>query len=221
MQPSTVNRQTSTVKKALLIGASGLVGGHLLQQLLKNPNYAEVVVLVRRRMDMQHPKLRQEVVDFDHINPEVVKGDDLYCALGTTLRKAGSKAAQYKIDCTYPTEIGRIAKEHGFRQYLLVSSIGADANASGFYLKTKGELENNLQAFGFDTFISARPSFLLGDRKEFRLGEKVGIVLAKLFAPLIPKKYRGIQAAKVAEALIRMAGENQAGVRIVESDKLA
>jgi uncharacterized protein YbjT (DUF2867 family) len=218
--PSTVYRPPSTAKKALLIGATGLVGGHLLEQLLENPDYTEVVALLRRPLDIQHPKLRQEIIDFDNLNPDLVKGDDLYCALGTTLRKAGSKAAQYKIDCTYPTEIGRLAKQQGVRQYLLVSSLGADAQSSNFYLRTKGELEQNLQAFGFEAFISARPSFLLGKRKEFRLGEKIGIWLAMLLAPLIPKKYRGIQASKVAAALIRLAGEHRAGVRFVESDKL-
>ena len=97
---------------------------------------------------------------------------------------------------------------------------GANAHASGFYLKTKGELENNLQALGFDTFISARPSFLLGNRSEFRLGEKIGIGLATLFSPLIPKKYGGVQASKVAEALIRMANEGKVGLHFVESDAL-
>lgn len=211
---------TKKNKTALLLGASGLVGGHLLQQLLDSPHYTEVVALLRRPLDIQHPKLRQEIIDFDHPNPELIKGDDLFCALGTTLRKAGSKAAQYKIDCTYPAEIGRIARENGVQQYLLVSSIGANAQASGFYLKTKGELENKLKALDFRTFIAARPSFLLGNRQEFRLGEKIGIAFAKLLAPLIPKKYRGIKAERVAKALIALANKNLAGIHIVESDRL-
>ena len=215
-----MGKKSEDKKAALLLGASGLVGNQLLDQLLDSPHYSQVVALVRRPLDIQHPKLRQEVVDFDHINPAVLHGEDLYCALGTTLRKAGSKEAQYKIDCSYPTEIGRLAHQHGVRQYLLVSSLGADAKSSNFYLKTKGELENNLEAMGFDAFISARPSFLLGKRAEFRLGEKIGIVLFTLLAPLIPKRYRGIQAAKVAQALIRMAQENRKGAWFVESDKL-
>lgn len=207
-------------KTALLLGASGLVGSHLLQQLLDNPQYNQVVALVRRPLEVQHPKLRQEVVDFDQPDPAVIQGDDIYCALGTTLRKAGSKEAQYKIDCTYPTVFGQIARQNGVRQYLLVSSVGADAKASGFYLKTKGELENNLQAMGFDCFVSARPSFLLGDRSEFRLGEKIGIGIATVLAPLLPKKYRGIQASTVARALITMANQGLKGAIFVESDKL-
>lgn len=209
-----------TPKTALLLGASGLVGGQLLEQLLASPQYSEVVALVRRPLELQHPKLRQEVIDFDNPNPAVLKGDDLYCALGTTLRKAGSKEAQYKIDCTYPLEIGRIARQNGVRQYLLVSSVGADAGSSNFYLRTKGELEKGLEALGFEAFVSARPSFLLGDRAEFRLGEKIGIVLAELFRVIIPKKYRGVQASAVAATLIAMAGKNLQGAHFVESDKL-
>jgi uncharacterized protein YbjT (DUF2867 family) len=214
-----MNQQTPP-KIALLLGASGLVGSHLLQQLLDSPHYAEVVALVRRPLEIQHPKLRQEVIDFDHPDPLKIIGGDLFCALGTTLKKAGSKEAQFKIDCTYPTEIGRIARENDVQQFLLVSSLGSDAQSSNFYLNTKGALEANLAALNFHCFVSARPSFLLGERTEFRLGEKIGIVLAKFFAPLIPKKYRGIPAEKVARALIALANQNLGGVHFVESDKL-
>lgn len=207
-------------KTALLIGASGLVGSQLLQQLLNDARYETVVALVRRPLDLQHPKLRQEIIDFDHPDPEKIKGDDLYCALGTTLRKAGSKEAQYRIDCTYPFEIGKIGRQNGVQQYLLVSSVGADAKSSNFYLRTKGELEEKLTALDFKTFVAARPSFLLGERNEFRLGEKIGIVLAQTFAFLIPKKYRGIQASQVAAALIELANQDLGGVHVIESDRL-
>jgi len=207
-------------KTALLIGATGLVGGHLLQQLLESPHYAHVVAFTRRPFEMRHPKLRQEILDFDHPDLAKIKGDDLFCALGTTLRKAGSKEAQYRIDCTYPFEIGKIARENGVRQYLLVSSVGADAGSSNFYLKTKGDLEEKIRGLGFEHFVSARPSFLFGERSEFRLGEKIGIALAKVFAPLIPRRYRGIEAEKVARALIRLANEGSAGVQFVESERL-
>lgn len=207
-------------KTALLLGATGLVGSHLLEQLLNDARYETVVALTRRSLGQTHPKLRQEIIDFDQPDPAKIKGDDLFSALGTTLRKAGSKEAQYKIDCTYPYEIGRIARDNGVQQYLLVSSIGADAQSSNFYLRTKGELEEKLKALNFKTFVSARPSFLLGQRKEFRLGEKIGIVLAQAFSFLIPKKYRGIQAGKVATALIELANRDLSGVHIVESDRL-
>ena len=207
-------------KTALLLGATGLVGGQLLEQLLAHPAYDTVVALSRRPLDIQHPKLRQEVIDFDRPDIGKIRGDDLFCALGTTLRKAGSKEAQYRIDCTYPAEIGRIARQNGVRQYLLVSSVGADAQSANFYLKTKGDLEEKIRALQFDTFVSARPSFLLGERPEFRLGERIGIALAKAFNPVIPRKYRAIQARQVARALIELANSGLSGVHFVESDRL-
>jgi uncharacterized protein YbjT (DUF2867 family) len=210
----------STSKKALVLGASGLVGSHLLHQLLESKQYDQVVSLARRSLDIRHPKLIQETLNFDQPDPAKIVGDDLFCALGTTLRKAGSKEAQYRIDCTYPFEIGRIARQNGVRRYLLVSSVGADANASGFYLRTKGELEKKIESLGFECFVSARPSVLLGDRTEFRLGEKIGIWLSLALAPIIPKKYRGIQAAKVASALIRAANSEWSGMHILENETL-
>lgn len=207
-------------KTALLLGATGLVGSHLLQQLLENPHYARVVALSRRPLAMQHPKLHQEILDFDHPDAAKIKGDDVFCALGTTLAKAGSKEAQYKIDCTYPFEIGKIARQNGARQYLLVSSVGADAKSSNFYLKTKGDLEEKIRGLDFEHFVAVRPSFLMGERKEFRLLEKIGIVLARIFAPLIPRRYRGIEAEKVARALIVKANEGGRGVELVESEAL-
>lgn len=207
-------------KTALLLGATGLVGGHLLQQLLDSSRYAQVVALTRRPLDTQHSKLRQEILDFDRPDPALIRGDDLFCALGTTLRKAGSKEAQYRIDCTYPFEIGKIGKQNGVRQYLLVSSVGANAGSSNFYLQTKGDLEEKINGLNFEHFVAARPSFLLGERSEFRLGEKIGIALAKVFAPFIPRRYRGIEAEKVARALVRLANEGGGGVQWVESEEL-
>jgi uncharacterized protein YbjT (DUF2867 family) len=207
-------------KTALLLGASGLVGSHLLRQLLESPHYGEVVAFVRRPLNIQHPKLRQEILDFDNPDISKIKGDDLFCALGTTLAKAGSKEAQYRIDCTYPYEIGKIARQNGVRQYLLVSSVGADAKTSNFYLKTKGELEEKIRELDFEHFVSARPSFLLGEREEFRLGEKIALVLMKVFAVFIPRRYRGIEAEKVARALIAKANEGGVGMEILESETL-
>lgn len=208
------------MKTALLLGATGLVGGYLLSQLLEDARYDAVIALTRRPLDLQHPKLQQVIIDFDHPNPAQIRGDDLFCALGTTLRKAGSKEAQYRIDCAYPYEIGKIARQNGVQQYLLVSSIGADAQSSNFYLRTKGDLEEKIKALDFKAFVSARPSFLSGNRSEFRLGERIGIALANLFAPLIPRKYRAIHARKVAAALIAFANAGLSGMHVVESDRL-
>lgn len=208
------------MKKAILLGASGLVGAQLLQQLLDSPHYTQVLALVRRPLDLQHPKFQQAIFDFDHPDKALLQGDDLFCALGTTLQKAGSKEVQYRIDCLYPAELGAIARQNGVQQYMLVSSVGADAKASGFYVRTKGELEQKIQALDFPCFIAVRPSFLLGDRKEFRLGEKIGIVLAKILRPLLPRRYRGIEAAAVAQGLVLRANKGLTGVHIVENEDI-
>ncbi|MCS7035175.1 MAG: NAD(P)H-binding protein [Saprospiraceae bacterium] len=208
------------MKTALLLGATGLVGRHLLQRLLDDPHYDTVITLTRRPLSVEHPRLRSIVFDFEHPDPEVIRADDLYCALGTTLRKAGSKAAQYRVDVEYPVAIGRIARANGVKQYLLVSSVGADARSPSFYLRMKGEVEQQLSAMGFETFISARPSLLLGERAEFRLGERIGIALEWLLRPLIPPRYRGIHADQVAAALIALAHAGLRGTHFVESEEL-
>jgi uncharacterized protein YbjT (DUF2867 family) len=210
-------------KTALIIGATGLTGRHLLLQLLEHPAYERVVALVRKPSGLQHPKLSERLFDFERPNPDLVEGEDVFCALGTTLAKAGSKPAQYKIDCSYPTELGRLARSKGAKRYLLVSSIGANARSGNFYLRTKGELEENIRAMGFETFVAARPSFLLGDRQELRIGERIGIVIARLIAPLMvggARKYRGIPAAQVAKALIAMANDGRTGSHFPEYDAL-
>ncbi len=212
------------MKTAIIIGATGLVGSTLAKQILENPEYSRVTLLLRKPLDLQHPKLKQEIIDFAQPDSTKIIGDDLFCAMGTTLQKAGSKQAQYKIDCTYPFEIGKIAKANGVKQYILVSSIGSDANSSNFYLRTKGDLEQKIKALDFENFISVRPSFILGDRQEFRLGEKIGIVLAKAISPLLVgslKKYRGIEAAQIAKGMQVLANKGLKGVHFVESDALA
>lgn len=207
-------------KTALLAGASGLTGAELIRQLLDHPAYDKVISLGRRPLPIEHPKLVQHRFNFEQPDLDGFKVDDVYCALGTTLRKAGSQVAQYQVDHDYPLLLAQAAKACGARQYMLVSSISANANSRNFYLRTKGTLERDLQALGFDSLIVVRPSFLFGPRQEFRLGEKIGIGLAKLFAPLIPKKYRGIHVQKVANALISNAQQNFNGLLILESDRL-
>jgi uncharacterized protein YbjT (DUF2867 family) len=210
-------------KTAIIIGATGLVGSTLLRDLLENSAYGKVVILVRKPLNISYIKLNQVVIDFDKPDISKIMGDDFFCAIGTTLKKAGSKDAQYKIDCTYPFELGKIAKANGVKQYILVSSLGADANSSNFYLKTKGDLEQKIKSLGFENFVSVRPSIILGDRQEVRFGEKIGIFLAKLFSPLLIgslKKYRGIEAKQIAKAMQILANNHLKGVHFIESDVL-
>jgi uncharacterized protein YbjT (DUF2867 family) len=208
--------------KAIVIGSTGLVGGHLLELLHKNPNITEVVALVRKQTNFPYQKVTCKVLDFDNINPDLLSGDILFCALGTTIKKAGSKETQYRVDFTYNAEAARIAKSQGVKTVAHVSSIGANSKSSNFYLRTKGELEQLLTQLGFEKTIIARPSIILGERNEFRLGEKIGIVIATLFAPLMVgklKKYRGVHAQKIARCLIIEAlNGNNKKLCIFESD---
>ena len=211
------------MKIAIIIGATGLVGGTLVEQILDNPAYSKVVLLLRKPLNISHSKLVQEVIDFDNPDASKIVGDDLFCAMGTTLAKAGSKEAQYKIDCTYPYEIGKIAKDNGVKQYILVSSVGANFDSSNFYLRTKGDLEKKIESVGFQNFVSLRPSMLLGDREESRLGEKIGKALSNILSPLLfggLRKYHGIEASDVAKAMQRLANQELSGVKYVEYDEI-
>lgn len=210
-------------KTALLLGVTGLIGSQLLPLLLQEERYEKVIVLVRRPFPIKHAKLQSLVFDYEQPDPAKVIADDIFCCLGTTLKKAGSKAAQYRVDHDYPLEIGQLTLANGATTYILVSSIGASATTSNFYLRTKGELESDLQALGFNRLVILRPSVLLGHRQEFRLGEKIGIGLVSALSPLLLgglKKYRGIYAQTVAAAMIREAQENQPGTVILESDEI-
>jgi uncharacterized protein YbjT (DUF2867 family) len=211
------------MKTAIIIGATGLVGSTLVEQILENPAYSKVVLLLRKPLNISHPKLVQEVIDFDKPDSSKIMGDDLFCAMGTTLAKAGSKEAQYRIDCTYPYEIAKIAKANGVKQYILVSSVGANFDSSNFYLRTKGDLEKKIESLGFQNFVSLRPSMLLGDREESRLGEKIGKVLSNILSPLLfgsLRKYHGIEAADVAKAMQRFANQGLSGMKYVEYDEM-
>jgi uncharacterized protein YbjT (DUF2867 family) len=211
------------MKTAIIIGATGLVGSTLVEQILDNPNYSKVVLLLRKPLNIRHPKLIQEVIDFNKLDASKIVGYDLFCAMGTTLAKAGSKEAQYKIDCTYPYEIGKIAKANGVKQYILVSSVGANFNSSNFYLRTKGDLEKKIESLGFQNFVSVRPSMLLGDREESRLGEKIGKVLFNMLSPLMfgrLRKYRSVEASDVAKAMQRFANQGLSGVKYVEYNEI-
>lgn len=212
-------------KIAILLGASGLVGGSLLSILLQSSEYSQVLVFARRALDFVHPKLIVHTIDFEQPDTYAnkVKGDVLFCCLGTTISKAGSKEAFRKVDYTYPSMFAEIAKRNGVKHYLLVSSIGADAQSSVFYLKTKGECENQLKTIDFDTLSVFRPASLMGDRKEFRLSEKLTLPLLRAMSFLLVgklRKYRPIQAIKVAQAMFVVANRDKIGVEVVESDQI-
>lgn len=218
----TLNRNNKT---AILLGASGLVGSFLLDMLLDGEEYTSVIVFVRKHLNKVHPKLNQHVIDFDA--PETYKdwvaGDDLFCCLGTTIKQAGSQEAFRKVDLEYPVVFAGMAKENGVKQYLIVTSIGADSRSSTFYLRTKGECENNLKQTGIPSISVFRPASLTGERKYKRWNEKISVPLLKVFSVFLIgrlKKFRPIAAEQVAKAMYCVAQEFKMGYTIYESDKI-
>lgn len=213
-------------RTALIAGASGLVGSHLLQLLLQSNRYSQVISVGRRELPLIHPKLDQQLVDFDDLKKykaELV-ADDVYCCLGTTIRKAGSKEAFYKVDHDYVTRLAEVTLEKKATQFLVVSAMGADAGSMVFYNKVKGEMERDVQQLGFPAVHIFRPSLLLGERQEHRTGEELGARIMKPLAGLMIgplRKYRPIQAETVAKAMLQAAAKDGLGVHIYPSDQIA
>lgn len=210
-------------KHAIVVGATGVVGKELVTKLCNDPDYHQVTCLVRRQLDYKSGKLQQHLVDFEQPDSwaELIYADVVFCALGTTLKQAGSKQAQQRIDLDLPVTIANIARQNEVPAFALVSSTGADAHAKSFYLALKGKLEQHLQSLGFNATTIVRPSLLVGDRNEFRLGEEIAIKLLRLFKhfPII-KRYRPITGQQVAAALIHYHKQNDAGLLIKQLDQL-
>jgi uncharacterized protein YbjT (DUF2867 family) len=212
-------------KTAIVIGATGLTGTHLVASLLHDPAFSKVRVLVRQPWAHDRPKLESIIVDFDDEESlaAALQGDILFCCIGTTIKKAGNQENFRAVDYGIPVKCARIAKEQGVSQFLLMSSINANPRSRNFYLRTKGQTEEAIQQAGFFSVNIFRPSVLIGQRNEFRLGEWIGRYLFQLFYFLLQgrwKKYRGIKAATVANAMIVAAKENDEGVSIYESDAI-
>lgn len=213
------------MKTALIIGSTGLIGSHLLELLLASNDYEKVITFVRSASEIKHPKLTQHIVDFDKIETykDLVQGDDFFCTIGTTIKTAGSKEAFRKVDFEYPSQFAALAAQNKVKQFLIISSLGADVNSGNFYLKTKGEMEEFLKNSSFESVSVVQPSLLLGDRTEFRMAEKVGVFFMKVFSFLFLgklKKYKPIESTVVAKALLKIAQRNNKGYKIYESDAI-
>ena len=219
MRVAVGKKETMTV---LLLGASGLIGSHCLKILLSDDRFDEVVVVVRRPLNISHPKLKEVILDFDKLNnyASEIKADAVLSTLGTTLRKAGSSVKFTKVDYEYQLKVAEIARRNGARIFILLSSIGADKRSMVLYTKVKGEVEDAISKLGYDKVIILRPSILLGKRAESRAGEAIGQWIAKqmpfIFSgPL--SKYKGIPADIVAHAMINAVQKPYNGVGIVEN----
>ena len=210
------------MKTAIIIGSTGLIGSHLLNLLLDSNDYLNVITFVKRDAGIKHKKLTQHIIDFDkpETYEELVVGDDFFCTIGTTIKKAGSKEAFRKVDFEYPRQFATFALRNKVKQFLIISSLGADAKSGNFYLKTKGEIQDFLKECKFESVSVLQPSLLLGDRKEFRLGEKIGAFFMKTLSFMFLgnlKKYKAIEAKTVAKAMLIIAQQNNSGFKIYES----
>ena len=212
------------MKTALVFGSSGLVGNHLVKLLDKNTIYKKIKLFVRSSPETKDSKIEIIKTDFNNLSnhKEDINGDDCFFCIGTTKKNAPDKDEYRRIEYEIPVEIAKIAKSNSINSFLYVSSGFADPNSSGAYLKNKGEVEKELIKLNFSTLGIMRPSFLVGNRKEKRPGEEIGIFFFKIFSPLLLgplKKMKPIQSEKVSKVMIKIANENL-GKRIFESDEI-
>ena len=213
------------MKTALLFGASGLVGSHVLNQLISNNNYSKIKLFVRSSIDISDPKIEIIQTDFNNLenHREDIKGDDCFFCIGTTKRNSPDKNEYQRIELNIPKQVAQIAKSNNIKSYFFVSSGYANSKSSGDYLKYKGLVEEEILNLGFSKTGILRPSFILGNRKEFRLGEKIGIIIFKLLNPLFVgplRKMRSIHSETIAIAMIKLANEN-IDQKIFESDQIS
>lgn len=211
-------------KTATLIGASGLIGSHLLQLLLNDSYFSTVKILVRRHFSLVHPKLEKKLVDFndsDSLLVAIDNSDLLFCTVGTTQKKVkGDKEAYRKVDFDIPVKAARFCKMTGCETFVLVSSVGANSKAKGFYLKLKGEVEDAVESVGLNSVYIMRPSMLLGARKEYRFGEKIGTPIMNALSFLLPSRYKPTKAETVAKAMIAAAKKDEEGVFVWENKEM-
>ncbi|WP_028550092.1 SDR family oxidoreductase [Paenibacillus sp. UNC451MF] len=213
-------------KKAIVAGATGLVGAALLDKLLADPYYSEVYILVRRTTGRQNDKLTEWIVDFDRLalDASTLQGADVFCTLGTTIKKAGSQEQFRKVDCEYPVELARQAASSGADQFLIVTAMGSDTKSMFFYSRVKGETEALLRQLAIPGLSIFQPSLLTGEREEVRRGERLGEAAARRLSFVFTgpfRKYKPIAAATVAEGMIRAARLNRPGIKIYESDAIS
>ena len=201
------------MKTALVFGSSGLIGEHLLNQLIKNENYNKIKIFVRSKPEINDPKIEIIKTDFNNLqnHKEDIKGDDCFFCIGTTKKNSPDKNEYRRVELHIPKEIAKIAKANSLNSFVFVSSGYADSKSSGDYLKYKGEVEEELKRLNFPKLGIMRPSFLLGDRKEKRIGEKIGIFVFNLLSPLFLgplKKMKPIHSEIVARSMIKFANED-------------
>jgi uncharacterized protein YbjT (DUF2867 family) len=216
------NKMKNNKKTALVIGASGLVGNELVKILIQQNEYERIHLLVRKPIGMKDSKCEQHIIDFDNLPKysKLFQVTDVFCCIGTTIKKAKSKEAFRKVDFAYPVEAAQLAKENGVDKFLIISAMGANPKSLVFYNQVKGQLEESLSQLNLPSLHIFRPSLLLGERDEFRLGEKLaakasGVLNTIMVGPLLP--YKAIEAKKVGAAMANIANTDKKGVNIYSS----
>ena len=208
-----------TSSSVLILGATGLVGAECVRQFASSPRFDRVVAIARRPLAQVPARVESHVIDFERLDEATryFRVSHIVCALGTTIKQAGSQERFRRVDHDYPVAAARIGLREGARHFLLVSALGANPRSRVFYSRVKGEVEDAIRALPYRSVTIVRPSLLLGERPEVRLGEQIG----KLFAGLVPKKYKPVEGSAVASTLLRAAVEDRPGVRIIESREIA
>lgn len=209
------------MKKILLVGSSGLVGQSVLALALADNRVSQVVALTRTALP-EHPKLLNPLVNFDSLAEDEAwwAVNAVICTLGTTIKKTGSPTAFHHVDFNYPLKVAELSLRHGATAYVLNSAAGANPNSRIFYSKTKGQLELAISKLNYPSLTIVRPSLIGGNRDEFRLGEKIFLILFKLLRPLIPRRYHIVNADKIAASLFNAAINPQSGMLIIESENI-
>lgn len=218
-------KDKTMANKAVIAGASGLIGSELLQLLLQSQHYNEVLALVRSELPVSHKKLVQLVIDFDQLDQyqASISGHAVFCCLGSTRSKTPDLSVYRKIDHDYPLQLAQIARQNRMSHYHLVSAIGANSKSGNFYTKIKGQTEDDIQQVGIKSLHIYQPSLLTGNRKEFRLAEKIATVAMRIIDPLLVgsfNKYRSIPAQTVAQAMYRQSLNTEEGVFIHPSNHI-
>ncbi|MCD8509437.1 MAG: NAD-dependent epimerase/dehydratase family protein [Bacillus sp. (in: Bacteria)] len=214
------------MKRAMVAGATGLIGKNLLVELIRSGKYKEVIIITRRELAVDEAVVKQYVIDFDKLEDhgELFTGvDDVYVCLGTTMKKAKSKKQFMKVDYTFPLKLAKLAKEANVKQFLIITSIGADRDSLFFYSKVKGKLEEALVTLKLRSLHIFRPSLLVGKREELRFGEKAAEFISKPLSILLSgplEKYKPVKGEYLAKVMCAVAQEESSGVHIYESDQI-